>query len=89
VHEDLVRQIEFDIKYIASRNKMSQLCSNILFLLSFKSANLIEMTKKYNCVENLLIHCSLTAQNISSDIIFHYQKLLNCNYSLEASDDER
>jgi hypothetical protein len=31
--------------------------------------------------DNLLIHCSLTAQHVSSDIIAHYQELLNCNYT--------
>jgi hypothetical protein len=31
----------------------------------------------------------LTAQHASSDIIAHHQELLNCNYSLEASDNER
>jgi hypothetical protein len=31
--------------------------------------------------DNLLFHCSLAAQHVSSDIISHYQELLNCNYS--------
>ena len=31
--------------------------------------------------DNLLFHCSLTAQHVSSDIIAHYQEILNCNYS--------
>jgi len=31
--------------------------------------------------ENLLFHCSLTAQHVSSDIITHHQEVLNCNYS--------
>ena len=31
--------------------------------------------------DNLLFHCSLTAQHVSSDIIAHHQELLNCNYS--------
>jgi hypothetical protein len=31
--------------------------------------------------DNLLLHCSLTAQHFSSDIIAHHQELLNCNYS--------
>jgi len=32
-------------------------------------------------LDNLLFHCSLTAQHVSSDIIAHHQELLNCNYS--------
>ena len=31
--------------------------------------------------DNLLFHCSLTAQHVSSDIIARHQELLNCNYS--------
>jgi hypothetical protein len=31
--------------------------------------------------DNLLLHCSLTAQCVSSIIIAHHQELLNCNYS--------
>jgi hypothetical protein len=31
----------------------------------------------------------LTGQHVSSDIIAHNQELINCNYSLEAPDDER
>jgi len=31
--------------------------------------------------DNLLFHCSLTAKHVLSDIIAHYQELLNCNYS--------
>jgi hypothetical protein len=32
-------------------------------------------------LDNLLFHCSLTAQHVWSDIIAHHQELLNCNYS--------
>ena len=31
--------------------------------------------------DNLLFHCSLTAQYVSSDIIPHRHELLNCKYS--------
>ena len=31
--------------------------------------------------DNLLFHCSLTAQHVLSDIISHYQEFLNCNNS--------
>jgi hypothetical protein len=31
----------------------------------------------------------LTAEHVSSDIIAHHLELLNCNYNLEATDDER
>ena len=31
--------------------------------------------------DNLLFHCSLTAQHASSDIMTHHQELVNCNYS--------
>ena len=31
--------------------------------------------------EKLLLHCSLTAQHVSKDIIAHHQELLNYNYS--------
>ena len=31
--------------------------------------------------DNLLFHCSLTAQHVSRDIIAHHQELLSCNYS--------
>jgi hypothetical protein len=31
--------------------------------------------------DNLLFHCSLTAQHVSSDIIVHHLELVNCNYS--------
>jgi len=47
-----------------------------------QNTNLIEMTKKDATVyDNLLFHCSVTAQHVSSDIIAHHQELLNCNYS--------
>jgi hypothetical protein len=39
--------------------------------------------------DNLLFHCSLNAQHVLSDNIAYHQELLNCNYSLEAPDDER
>jgi len=32
-------------------------------------------------LDNLLFHCSLTAQHVSSIITVHHQELLNCNYS--------
>ena len=31
--------------------------------------------------DNLLFHCSLAAEHVSSNIIAHHQELLNCNYS--------
>ena len=31
--------------------------------------------------DNLLFHCFLNVQHVSSNIIAHHQELLNCNYS--------
>jgi hypothetical protein len=31
--------------------------------------------------DNLLLHCSLIAQHVSSDIVAHHQELPNSNYS--------
>jgi len=31
--------------------------------------------------DSLLLHCSLTAQHVSSDVNAHHHEILNCNYS--------